>query len=1131
MDAPVSCPVCTLYLREGVSLQNHLNTHPKDQVIEALLKYCGSVRDVNAPGEIEGVVDGQYENQQNDQTVAENASSSISCQQPYPCGSSHFTAAVTYQQFMSSNASVGGTVLPQCFSVPAIITTPAGEPGQATIMPLLYNPYVIQQQQQQLQFYNAFRTIPQQPLSRQIVSPSPLFPVSPQFAVTASGNPIYQSSISSSSALQNGENIPSNPDIYVPSVATQDDDLKCNDQEVTCPEDSPKCKADHTKPKISNIQCIDNEDGTDSRESEPKVGNECDNSVISVVFEDDVNNVREVPVAKGDKSSPGTSIEYDGVVCEIKIDSDEKVPDGEESCSGDNDANGHLGDSLSSPVSPSVHIKVDLNRTNPSPSERFLDGNSNSRDLTSIEGESPEDNGATSLSENKTDNVGWGFLSEKDKVNSEPHSDENVKEYSEYIISDLYSSNTEPKNSDQATSLSCGTQDGDTSARHFKVVDIEGMQVLVASHLLAPSGEQNADVEHPSRTPSEHSCCGAPQDSEETSTNVNPDIQTDEVMPAMGELSGQESIGENDTNSWSQEKDDITTSYDLLAREKWEVSDGSDEENEADVGDIGDVGVDTEDNPCDVSPSETLPLPTASSVEDQFREEKTKKKEKPKCFYKCWTCNQIFTCPKERRVHQSEKHGARGLERLDTKVGGLKNSSWPIVKIEDTLTLDSTMKQEEKEDKVCLKSEEDILSNIPEEIDETKTVGETKNSSFDECVKEIKKEEEQSKPDDNAFKFICSRCEGVFASAKSLHQHVRTAHGQSQFTCRTCSEKYPSEAAYLAHLKVHPLECSRCGKYFYRHQNLNLHIRRHLGIKPFKCTICDKAFVTKQKLAEHTNTHTGDTPIKCNLCTETFRRYSNLIQHKNRHHLKIKKKIKDFICHCGEVFHSQKKLHWHKEIHDEKPKTCNYCSERFVHASSLTRHIRKAHDQRYFPCQGRERENVECPICGCIFLKSSLPVHMRLHSGERPFNCHICGKNFSTKWNLQLHRWTHASRSLKPYKCSLCKSAFIRHSEYTSHMHSHRNVRPYTCNYCGSQFIRKYNCIRHAREHESEKPFVCNICQKSFHRRYYLKEHMRIHSGLRPFTCHICGKTSSTKSNHNKHVKIHHAREAVNTEG
>lgn len=36
MDQLVQCPVCTLYLHNGMSLESHLDTHPKDQVIKAL---------------------------------------------------------------------------------------------------------------------------------------------------------------------------------------------------------------------------------------------------------------------------------------------------------------------------------------------------------------------------------------------------------------------------------------------------------------------------------------------------------------------------------------------------------------------------------------------------------------------------------------------------------------------------------------------------------------------------------------------------------------------------------------------------------------------------------------------------------------------------------------------------------------------------------------------------------------------------------------------------------------------------------------------------------------------------------------------------------------------------------------
>ena len=47
----------------------------------------------------------------------------------------------------------------------------------------------------------------------------------------------------------------------------------------------------------------------------------------------------------------------------------------------------------------------------------------------------------------------------------------------------------------------------------------------------------------------------------------------------------------------------------------------------------------------------------------------------------------------------------------------------------------------------------------------------------------------------------------------------------------------------------------------------------------------------------------------------------------------------------------------------------------------------------------------ECTTCGNAFSQSgSLAVHMRSHSGDRPYACATCGKAFSTSGNLASHR-------------------------------------------------------------------------------------------------------------------------------
>lgn len=85
---------------------------------------------------------------------------------------------------------------------------------------------------------------------------------------------------------------------------------------------------------------------------------------------------------------------------------------------------------------------------------------------------------------------------------------------------------------------------------------------------------------------------------------------------------------------------------------------------------------------------------------------------------------------------------------------------------------------------------------------------------------------------------------------------------------------------------------------------------------------------------------------------------------RDRHHLQKRAKVRDFVCPCGAVFHSRAKLLWHKETHDEKPKACHYCSDKFVHASSLTRHVRRTHNEYFLSDKHKTKgENVTCPVC------------------------------------------------------------------------------------------------------------------------------------------------------------------------
>ncbi|XP_046397223.1 uncharacterized protein LOC124164095 [Ischnura elegans] len=671
------------------------------------------------------------------------------------------------------------------------------------------------------------------------------------------------------------------------------------------------------------------------------------------------------------------------------------------------------------------------------------------------------------------------------------------------------------------------------------IFQIDGMNIILSSRLIEQTDKMRERLgifEGLGPMAGSYGDISIPEGILEEEGLVVSDIIADEAMPPRGELSGQEGMGSGSNCSDGGPIEDplpktegstVWTSggfslfpasarqggaqCDLLpGGEAWSPVEGFKARQEPAVPSVMPETVPKKKPRAKKSA-------TAGSASKATADSATKTKAKR--LYHCWTCLEVFNCPKERRVHQREKHGGEKAMGAATPADGSLvppaqgDGQQPSLVAGPEVGV-PLVKSEVREAKMEPKDPADVdvnESKVSTDLVDSKEAGQAAAAKL-------------THP--------CSDCDRSFPSVRSLTAHRRAAHRDSRFKCPTCAEKFLNSADFTNHVRtVHPLECSMCGKQFCRQQSLRLHLKRHLSVRPYKCTQCDKAFVTNQKMEEHLNSHTGRTPFQCPLCPRAFRRHSNLIQHRKHHHLKVKRKVRDFFCHCGAVFHSVKKLEWHKETHEDKPKACPHCSDRFVHRAGLTRHIRQAHDRRYVPLGAREDVNVECPVCSAVYLKSSLHIHMRVHSGERPFSCGICGKGFATKWNLQLHRWVHASPHSKPFKCATCKAAYHRRVDFIAHVRSHRKVRPYVCNTCGRRFMRKYNCVRHSREHETGKAFECTICQKRFHRRYYLKEHLRIHTGLRPYVCHVCGKASGTKSNMNKHVRIHHAREPVNTEG
>uniref|UniRef100_A0A672NKY9 Zinc finger protein 341-like n=1 Tax=Sinocyclocheilus grahami TaxID=75366 RepID=A0A672NKY9_SINGR len=186
-------------------------------------------------------------------------------------------------------------------------------------------------------------------------------------------------------------------------------------------------------------------------------------------------------------------------------------------------------------------------------------------------------------------------------------------------------------------------------------------------------------------------------------------------------------------------------------------------------------------------------------------------------------------------------------------------------------------------------------------------------------------------------------------------------------------------------------------------------------------------------------------------------------------------------------------------------------------------------------------QKLKCNYCEKVFTKNfDLQQHIRSHTGEKPFQCIVCGRAFAQKSNVKKHMQTHkvwpagvhSTASRMPITVRVLPLNSDENSQQTeedgqeqgetiqgsaegkqsSGTNQNKQIilidSSYQCQFCSVKFSTYFQLKSHMTQHKNEQVYRCVVksCSQTFQKLDQFLEHIHTHQEQLTYRCHQCSK-------------------------